>query len=497
MKQPARATSIELIKMFGETNTLLRKFYEEKDYPQQIRASTNMVAALLTRNQITYKHQGNIKAKNIAVYKGTPEQNYRIDRAISTNSNSSTEFFGTGAAGQFSLSGVPSVYITNTSSVQIAVVGQGAAGILVTRALRRLGYKVHTYEKRAAALGIWSLEDVYRGSRNNPRDLRFDGHTLFKAPGEGREVREFLNDSRLFAQTDHNLAVTRIKAGQLNHELTFSDGSTRSFPIVINAIGLGRPKDPNDPTRMTTSSTKKGHGHVGLRWQTILDAQEIRRKRLVFVGLGNSTAEMLRQVHRLQSILGVVVDYRVLTHYPSEAIYNPNSTVSERGRHYRVFRDLSIPNLVDYQGDLADSRFDYYKALMNRRIVYGARHWEVDGDTMYVYGQKKGGRSRVLIDKFKFDKVWTLIGYGHTRESVEKYDCVWDDKYGCIRYDFDGEMHSRSVSHRLAKGYFGFGSILESPLNPNAVVIPGMIHRIGDLLFSVIQRAREVRENRR
>ena len=58
---------------------------------------------------------------------------------------------------------------------------------------------------------------------------------------------------------------------------------------------------------------------------------------------------------------------------------------------------------------------------------------------------------------------------------------------------YDGEVQRSAFrpANRLHKGFFGFGSVLESPFNPNAIVIPGMIHRIGDLLFGIVMRAAE------
>ena len=56
-------------------------------------------------------------------------------------------------------------------------------------------------------------------------------------------------------------------------------------------------------------------------------------------------------------------------------------------------------------------------------------------------------------------------------------------------YEYDGEF--QDDYGEVMKGYFGFGAVLDAPHNPNAIVIPGMMARLGDLLFGVLMRAVE------
>src|SRR5262245_31326209 len=108
---------------------------------------------------------------------------------------------------------------------------------------------------------------------------------------------------------------------------------------------------------MITNATFR---EAGARWQHRLQFEDVVGKRLIFIGLGNSTAEMLRQMHDFLDG-GVDTDYRVLTHYSVDAVFNPNAYVYADGKLFRVFRDVSRPNLVDFQGDLSISRHDYYR----------------------------------------------------------------------------------------------------------------------------------------
>lgn len=213
----------------------------------------------------------------------------------------------------------------------------------------------------------------------------------------------------------------------------------------------------------------------------------------VDIGLGNSTAEMLRQIHTITDE-GYPVDYRVLTHYPEDSVQNPSDYVPTKDGMFRIFRDVSKPNLVDYQGDLAHSRYDYYRALHEGKIISGVTRWEVNNSNVMTVFKKHSKHGENL----PFDKVMTLIGYHQPEETMRELGCSYNKEIRSGVFDYDGEVaavpNRTDARKRLHKGCFGFGSILETPENPNAIVIPGMIHRVGDLMFGVIMRAAEYRK---
>ncbi|MBI2030639.1 NAD(P)-binding protein, partial [Candidatus Kaiserbacteria bacterium] len=367
----------------------------------------------------------------------------------------------------------------------IAVIGYGAAGIMATYALRQLNFRKVTVFEQAKPLGIWSHDNVFRLSRNNPLRLQFFDEVLNPAPGGGTEVREFLEE--LVGETPRNAKVIGVKPGNLKHRVYLAGGEEAEFPIVINAMGLGKPKPVSDPDRMITQT---GQRNAGIRWQHRLDPEKVRGKRIILIGLGNSTAEMLQQIHDLIDS-GVPIDYQVLTHYPQKSVENPTTDVRQGKRVFHVFRDLSKPNLVDYQGDLPRSRYDYFRALHEGRIISGVTRWEVPSHGMMVIYDKNEDPMGTL----PFDQLMTLIGYHRSEELMRSFGCTWDPMTECGVFDYDGEVAARpgsiDATKRLHKGCFGFGSILETPHNPNAIVIPGMLHRVGDLMFAIIMRAGE------
>lgn len=412
------------------------------------------------------------------IYRGQHDQNERIDFALANSSfRDKYQFLGGGVATYFdSNASVPN----KISGTPIAIIGCGAAGLMIHHALRNLGFnKVSVFEK-AKPLGIWSQPNVHGLSRNNPRTLRFYRGVLESAPGDGESIKVFLE--QIFVEPTRK-TVTQVIPGNLEHTIVFEDGTRKKFPIVINAIGIGSPKPISDKRRMVTSATA---AEAGSRWQKVLKPEEVKGKTIILIGLGNSTAEMLHQIHTLQD-RGVKMDYRILTHYPADSVFNPNNTVIADDESYRVFRDLSIPELVNYQGDLVSSRSDYYRALLGGKILHGVNRWEVEGDTIAVYRGTE-------VTKVPYDRIMTLIGYKNSREVLENMGCMYDEEHEGVCFDYDGELSlgpSNNPEKRLRKGYYGFGSVLETTLNPNAIVIPGMIHRIGDLLFGIAVRSTE------
>ncbi|MEZ0287306.1 MAG: hypothetical protein ACAH35_05720 [Candidatus Paceibacterota bacterium] len=430
------------------------------------------------------------KQAPLGSYRGTHIQNARIDRALTSNPELRRPkwFFGQGA------STILRPDITNVRlpdevrAIPIAIIGYGASGILAAETLRQLGFtNVRVYEKREA-LGIWSQANVSGRSRNNPRDIDFFTRHVDAAPGDGAEVSSFLSAIAENSRYKRlKVEVTEVIPGDLDHQVKFTNGDSQRFPIVINAMGLGKPVPLSDPDRMVTDASTS---EAGSRWQQTLERKQVEGKRLIFIGLGNSTAEMLRQVHDFIDD-GIQVDYRILTHYPEDSVSNPDNVVFHKGREYRIFRDVSRPNLVDYQGDLPQSRSDYFRALRDGKIISGVRRWTVDG------AGKLGAYNDAdrLVDVIPYDRIYSLTGYKHDEASLTKMGCAYDREDRCALFDYDGEITANPTAKdpkkRMRRGYYGLGPMLETPYNPNAIVIPGTLFRMGDMAFSVIMRAVE------
>jgi hypothetical protein len=501
--QNTNITAIEMVKTFGPTGaefldlSQLRSYMDAKGFDLKIIENLchkNLFAPLFSQLVLRLNGEINslndygqvlniIKPANLTKYSGTDEQNARIDSALANSGISKgTKRHSEGAATLFQSDvRIP----TSLRSVPIAIVGYGAAGILIDFALQQLGFNNITVYDKAEQLGIWSYEHVYGQSRNNPARLEFFGEVLEPAPGDGNEVRKFLK--RLIRSDVVKARVEKITPGpQFKNKIHIQGKRAITYPIIINTIGLGKPKPVSNPDKMTTTTPAK----AGIRWQKKLTRDDVNHKTIVMIGLGNSTAEMLRQIHQLQD-LRYAVDYRVLTHYPQEAVVQPNRYITNDEGTFRVFRDISKPNLVDYQGDLAHSRYDYFRALHNDKIIPDVKSWAVKRKGSIELRDSNGN-----LQEIPCDLLMTLIGYQQPEEVMTALGCSYNKKQGHAIFDYDGEIAAKpgliDPEKRLHKGCFGFGSILETPLNPNAIVIPGMLHRIGDLAFGVVMRAAEV-----
>lgn len=411
-------------------------------------------------------------------------ENIAIDQILGAERSSDpANFVGQGAAAHVNMSGVslPRIYRTTP----IAIIGFGAAGIMARRGLQDLGFENITVFEQAPPNGIWAKPAVHEGSRNNPRPVDFEeAATLDPAPGGGDEVVSFLDVVRERFEPERR-QVTQVIPGDLEHVIVLKDGTQHSFPIVINAMGTGKPVPIDDPQRMTGPTART---IVAARWQDPdLKFEDVRGKRLIFIGLGNSTAEMIRQLHTFEDE-GADLDYRILTHYPRDAVENPMDTVVHRGRKLRVFRDLNKPVLTSFQGDLPDARRDYYRALFRNRIVSDVTAWDVK-DRAFI---ANAGRRTAF--EGEHDKLYVLTGYRNTKAAFASMGCGYDSVDHCTPHDYDGELvHTPGAkgADRIHRGYFGFGSVLDAPFDQNASVIPGMAFRLPDLGFGVVMRAGE------
>lgn len=481
-------------RVFGNQslNKLVNKFLLRGRSTQKLRGRSLSFDSIVTQGLNPYLDN----------YRGTPSQNDAINRSFDASYN---PFIGQEAAAELeggvsfsNLTDFPEYY----RNIPIAIIGRGAAGIITARSLYVHGFcNVTVFERRdKQAGGIWAQKSVHGGSRNNPRNLKLFNQALTAAPGSGVEVLRVLTQLdryHLFrygyrGPKELRIGVKRIIPGDLQHTLELDDGTTREFGIVINCCGLGSPRPISDPAKMIGP---KDHVRA-VRWQyPQLSYEEARNKMFIFVGLGNSTAEMMQIIQNFRRKHGCHVDYRILTHYPSEAIRQPNSTVTHAGIDYRMFRDLSKPDLTAFQGDLEASREAFDTAVKGKKIITDVVEWDVkllpDGRRHIGVRTRDDDQIRGLCD---FDELYVMTGYQHTAKALDAMGFSYD-KIGLYpHFDYDGEFMrdtTASGGDRLFKGYFGIGSILNSPGNRNSIVIPGMIFRAPDLIFGVILRTAE------
>lgn len=503
---------------------LLRQHFIDKDYPLPMLASKqDYVRWLIFRRFLRRPYETteqsqleqyitelavspNLKLDPIPAekYLATDLQNKRIDAATARFSrNRETLGYGIGSAAVFNIDQNVNNFLGLSSKVlntPIIIIGAGVSGLMMAENLRRLGFvNYRIIEKADRSGGLWNQANVNGGTRNNPRDIGYSGFQLPKAPGPGKSVKEFSdkissNVSALFIQGE----VTGIVNRDLDYIVKYlpkgsKEPVERFAAIVINCTGIGKPRPLSDPERMTTTTKETA---AGPRWQQLVEAKDVKGKSILLIGLGNSTAEMMAQFDKLLS-QGVDFDYHVLSHYPQDAIYNPEDTVVSKDKSYRVFRDLSIPDLTSFQGDLEPTRDVYFRALSQNRIIGGVKHWDRKGSHLGIQlGRKGPGRpsTQEFDHEFQCHSCYSLIGYQIQHDKFDALSVPFIGDPFHANYDFDGEFCTPNPygdSRHIHKGYFGLGPILETPLNKNAVVIPGNVHRLHDLQVGVLLRAFE------
>lgn len=466
-----------------------------------------MVAHSYSRHQARGRYEDSSLAER--VYAGGAIEHGQIRQATSLaalehaagyNSSAQRQFRRNGASGSFAMPGInldEAYRSEQLTAVPIAVVGCGASGILLTSLLYDMGFKnVTVFDKRGRTNGLWTQKNVNEGTKNNPFRIQFGRHSTGAAidrrsiEGSGQDIDQFLGDIAYIAKIKPRKAtVTSIQPGDLRHRITFEEaGETKieTYPIVIYAPGIGEPLDPNDESRMSTPMQK---GEAGSRWQKQFTSDDFARlgNRVVCIGLGNSTAEIIHQLHQKAPD----IDYRILTHRPLSSMLDPTHNIDGLGT---IYRNTNLPELTKLAGDLPHIDRLFQRARKLGKIVTSVRHWHHDGSTLTAI------HSNGIKTRIPFSKLFTLIGYGQNPKTNRAMGLTtYDERTGSISYDFDGEVQCGDFDtdlqlprRRIYPGYFALGPLLKNRHNPNAIVIPGIQYQLQFLAFTLLVRAAEV-----
>lgn len=432
----------------------------------------------------------------VSSYQGTAQENALIDRRISSSSaaRSSRAWIGWGSC--FTLAIDAQSRLPETAALlqtPILILGAGASGILVARALTDLGFHHLTViDQEGGYGGIWN-RPALKLIRANPLTLRYRGPDLHasvaRGPGSGERVSLFLQHLVQGQEASQPLPdvqplqVHRIMPGDLAHAVLVSDGSGERVlrsPILINALGVGQPLPLSNHQYMQTDSEE----HVEHRWQEPLTHNELvqwQGKRVLFVGLSNSTLTMLQQMqHAIDQ--GHDLAYTVLTHHPHERIAMPLLS--------GLYRNLAGGLLTGLAGDVPE----VHRALMRARTSTSQREqllpdvafWSIRPQadkTHHLLVRRRDGRSRTMPG---ITRVYGLTGYGHSTVALHAMGMgVQEDR---VLLDADGEVQFGG-SRRLSRGYFAIGPVAQG--QPNGAILPGILYRVGELLPTLLARAAE------
>lgn len=526
--------SIATLKAGQSTTNDVREFIEalgnwraDKGYPKEVfeywlkhqeREERLALETLLGRFLMRLPYDASSQAMHQAIgaslytaphptYTGTQRENTEIDGAIadSSDENGFRRRIRHGATRHFSLEGfkIPSWAGIKTP---ILILGAGAAGILAARCLIDAGYSnIRVIDHTGEYGGIWRWPDVQQ-VRNNPFPFGYEDYRVEAAPGSGLAITQFLDKLVTPPPYTRQKAlppiikgyIWRVEPGDLAHKVIYSDQQDDmheiTVPILINALGTGFPLPLSRPGVIETDVTDGGR-----RWQhhiSVQEAERMRGKRIVCIGLGNSTMEMVVQLQNLNRA-GYNIKYKIVTHYSFSSLRSPNYPDSDSRQ---VFRDISYPCLSRLAGDLEHIEQAYSQVWEStnedlEEIISSVYHWTIepeagdDGSRIMSIQSNHSPYSH----RFEFHELYSLIGYGYSPIEVGNWGLITTDTGtpAKIAHDFDGEFQKQPVQvgrERLYPGYFGLGSLL--PLL-NAQVIPGMLFRLPDLLVGVSLRTTE------
>src|SRR5438552_553255 len=158
-----------------------------------LRSNVEQQARIINNALISYPMS---KKPMPSLYSGSEIENELIDRAISNGVNISLDErrFNSGYAATrtFSMRG-QSIF---PSSPPIIIIGCGAAGALLGKALILAGFngKMTMIDKTGSYGGLWNQKNVKNGTINSPFEFNFEGIRLSSAPDVGTKALSFIND---------------------------------------------------------------------------------------------------------------------------------------------------------------------------------------------------------------------------------------------------------------------------------------------------------------
>ncbi|MCU1723768.1 flavin-containing monooxygenase [Pseudomonas sp. 5P_5.1_Bac1] len=179
----------------------------------------------------------------------------------------------------------------------IAIIGAGASGLGVAKALREAGVNFEIIEATARFGGNWQPDGpaskMYASvhlisSRRNTQFADFPMPADYPDYPRHNQVFAYLTQLaehyQLAAHTRFNTRVTHMAKDRQGWQLTFADGSQSRYAVVVVCNGLlGVPKIPAYPGTFSGPS---------LHARDYRSAEQLRGKRVLVVGGGNSGCDI-------------------------------------------------------------------------------------------------------------------------------------------------------------------------------------------------------------
>lgn len=277
-----------------------------------------------------------------------------------------------------------------TTADRVCIVGAGPAGLSLARALKRLGVAYDQYERHTDVGGIWDLDNpgtpMYR-SAHFISSRATSGFFDFPMPESFPDYpsnRQILDYTRSFADAyglregiRFGTAVTDVEPERPGFSVRLEDGTRHRYRAVVCATGVNwAPRVPSHPGSFS--------GEVR-HTVTYRDPSELRGKRVLVVGLGNSGADIACDAAQAADAAFVSVrrGYHVI---PKHVFGIPVDEFGEKGPSLPITleRPLFTGLLRLLVGDLTrlglpkpDHKLFESHPLLNDQLVHHLQHGDV------------------------------------------------------------------------------------------------------------------------
>jgi len=386
------------------------------------------------------------------------------------------------------------------NSSSMAIIGDGPAAIILARFRHEMGFlpeATKIFSPKGTLGGIWTREEqvIWEG-HNTFRTAHAFGAALYSRktvlpPGES--LQGFLAEiiSQVLPQFIIKASVKSVDRNGLNNKFIVAtdSGHNLEFDSVCICTGNKIPKPLNSDVMKTNAAP--GMGITINRWQNKIDPSqypEFHNASVLLVGLGNSTMAMVGEFIKMRKA-GVNVTPVILTQHSAEAIRSPKEIFfrADGSIEWPLFRRPS--DLSRIAGDIKEIRDRYDYALKNGWIIAEVKSWELVSDrenprhpvsVLISHGEFK----RVVQD---VHQIYALIGYANSPKQLQRFGCNLADASGTVDYESETGM-VRSLLKNYDGGLYVLGAAASSRDNRNEEVIPGIMSKAGNLLFTEIVR---------
>lgn len=325
-----------------------------------------------------------------------------------------------------------------SSQGRVCVIGAGPAGLSAARALKRLGIPYDQYERHTDVGGIWDIDNPgtpmyetahFISSRNTSGFFDFPMPRTFPDYPSNRQIlrytRDFAAAYGLYDAIRFATPVESVERAGDGWTVTLGDGSRHDYRAVICATGTTwTPRVPDHPGTFT------GEIRHSSAYRSPL---ELRGKRVLIVGLGNSGADIAcdAATNADATFVSVRRGYHLI---PKHVFGIPTDEFASRGPQLpmAVTRPIFTALLRMLVGDVTryglpkpDHRLFETHPLLNDQILHHLRH----GDVAIRPDVSRLDGSRVVFadgTAEEIDLILYATGYDWGIPYAEKY-FTWRD----------------------------------------------------------------------